>query len=72
MSFTGVYNDPGCKESCVIDHGVLLVGYGVEDNKNHWLVKNSWGEKWGDNGYIKIVRGKNNCRVTSMGSYPLV
>lgn len=40
-----------------LDHGVLTVGYGTEKNEDFYLVKNSWGATWGDNGYIKLGRG---------------
>lgn len=54
-----------------LDHGVLLVGFGIENNKKYWLVKNSWGKDWGDNGYIKIAMDNNNvCGVLSMPTYP--
>lgn len=39
-----------------LDHGVLLIGYGKDSNKDFWLLKNSWGTGWGDQGYFKILR----------------
>ena len=47
------------------DHAVLTVGWGHDDGKEYWLVKNSWGEDWGDDGYIKIaiVDGAGICGI---------
>ena len=51
----GVLKNENCGVN--LDHGVLIVGYGEEYNGDkYWLVKNSWGSEWGDNGYIKIAR----------------
>ena len=71
--FSGVYNDPECNpKTCAIDHGVLLVGCGTEKGQDYWLIKNSWGPSWGEDGYIKIAKGAHDCSVISLGSYPLV
>mmetsp|Transcript_12918 Transcript_12918/g.26205 ORF Transcript_12918/g.26205 Transcript_12918/m.26205 type:complete len:409 (-) Transcript_12918:126-1352(-) len=54
---SGVYDDPECGNN--LDHGVLAVGYGVHDEsgKPYFKVRNSWGETWGDAGYVMMLRG---------------
>jgi len=46
------------------DHAVLIVGYGAESNQQYWAVKNSWGQSWGEDGYIRLERGSNQCDIT--------
>ncbi len=46
---SGVYSDYRCDPEN-INHGVLAVGYGNEGGLDYWLVKNSWGDSWGENG----------------------
>eukprot|EP00899_Mesostigma_viride_P025257 jgi/Mesvir1/5916/Mv00685-RA.1 len=65
-----------CPLVCIKDHlnhGVLLVGYGAQGFAPsrlgpvpYWIIKNSWGPKWGENGYIRMCRGKDMCGIDSM------
>jgi len=58
---SGVYQ--GCSPGTGTNHAVLIVGYGKEKGVKYWKVKNSWGEYWGDNGFVKIKRGNNECGI---------
>merc|ERR1719436_1604842 len=58
-----------------LDHGVLVVGYGTDAGKDYWIVKNSWGLTWGEEGYGRLLRGKGGageCGLLSQPSYPVV
>lgn len=66
----GIVSDPGCGTN--LDHGVLIVGYGTENNVDFWIVKNSWGATWGESGYIRLIRNKNECGLAEDPSFPVV
>lgn len=46
-------------------HAIRILGWGVEDGTPYWLIANSWNTDWGDNGYIKLLRGKDHCGIES-------
>ncbi|KAH9408793.1 hypothetical protein TYRP_011062 [Tyrophagus putrescentiae] len=73
MLYTGgVYYEPACS-STVLDMAVAVVGYGVDAQSGaaFWKVKNSWGTGWGESGYIRMARNRNNnCGIASAAVIP--
>jgi len=65
----GIIDSPKCGKD--IDHALLLVGFGTENGKNYWKVKNSWNTDWGEKGYLRLARGKDMCAVADGASYPI-
>ena len=69
----GVFSDDSCGTE--LDHGVLVVGYGKDPIEGeYWIVKNSWGDVWGDEGYIRIKAAvtapEGLCGIAMAASYP--
>jgi len=66
----GILDSEACGTQ--LDHAVAAVGYGTEGGQQYYIVRNSWGASWGDEGYIKIaaVDGKGICGIQMESLYP--
>ncbi|KAL7993030.1 hypothetical protein Chor_017286 [Crotalus horridus] len=69
----GIFASSECTHK--VTHAMLAVGYGTEqeDDKttDYWILKNSWSENWGEQGYMRLVKGvDNHCGVANQACYP--
>ncbi|KAF7233879.1 hypothetical protein EG68_12581, partial [Paragonimus skrjabini miyazakii] len=51
-----------------LNHAVLTVGYGTENRVPYWIIKNSWGDAWGEGGYFRLYRGDGTCGIEKVVS----
>ena len=67
---SGIYDEPTCFTNTInLTHAVVAVGYG----DGYWLVKNSWGTDWGQDGYGYMTRdGSNQCGIATYAFYLIV
>ncbi|GJP35803.1 hypothetical protein CLOM_g20329 [Closterium sp. NIES-68] len=73
----GVYSDPKCAAAGIVDHSVLVVGYSFTgpDGEGHWIVRNSWGTKWGEKGHMRMsfAGGTGICGIHAVPAiYPII
>ena len=75
MSYrSGIFNDPKCGTQ--VNHVMLAVGYGATpDGKPYYILKNTWGTGWGEQGYMRIAgtqSGPGVCGVQLFEAYPVI
>ncbi|XP_043577534.1 procathepsin L-like [Chiloscyllium plagiosum] len=68
---SGIFDDADCNNKRV-DHAVVLIGYVDAPSSSYWIIKNSWGTSWGEKGYMRMIKGKNMCRINYSASYPII
>jgi len=68
----GVMTGWDCCWFCMLDHCVQLVGYDSTGSSPYYIVRNSWGTDWGENGYIRVAMGSNACGITDYATTAIV
>lgn len=72
---SGIYYEENCNQKDRNpSHVAIIIGYGKSKNgMEYWTVKNSYGERWGENGYVRIARNRNNhCSIASFNLIPII
>lgn len=67
---SGILSDARECEEDYIDHAVVIIGYGTQNNIDYWIVRNSWGKDWGEAGYVRIQREINYCNLENYPFFP--
>jgi len=65
---SGVFDDTAC--TTTLNHAVIAVGYGNDGSKDYWIIRNSWGKSWGEQGYFRLAKGVNRCGVANQAVFP--
>jgi len=65
---SGIFDDESCPKD-KHNHNVLNVGYDIDEG--YWIIRNSWGDDWGEHGYIRIKSGTNICNCENYGAFPI-
>jgi len=66
---SGIFDSTTCPtDPDSLNHGVAVVGF--DSTQKFWIVRNSWGDSWGEKGYIRMAMGKNLCGITDAASVP--
>lgn len=63
----GIYDDVSCSSTSV-NHAMLLIGF----DKDFWILKNWWGELWGEAGFMRMRKGINLCGIANYAAYAIV
>jgi len=66
---SGVFDSSACGTN--LDHAVALVGYGTQAGQDYFILRNSWGTSWGEQGYMKIANTGNGVGICGVLSDPL-
>jgi len=67
---SGVFTNTNCGTQ--LDHATNVVGWGTEDSMDYWIMRNSWGSSWGENGYMRlqVVDGSGLCGIQMQPQWP--